>query len=248
MNPYESDKLVNEYLLFHYGADEAQMPWAFGPKEALQYPLRCVDELLDKSTLPAGARALDIGCAVGASSFAMARYCDEVLGIDFSAAFIDTARELAEKGEKPFDYVEVGTIKQTAQACIADDIDRSRVSFEVGDACNLRVDIGSFDVVLAANLLCRLPQPRQFLARLPELIKPGGQLLMTTPNTWLEEYTAPQEWIGATPETGQPFDVLQAALEPDFELIKQQDIPFLIREHVRKFQWSVALGSVWRRL
>lgn len=28
--------------------------------------------------------------------------------------------------------------------------------------------------VLAANLLCRLPDPRQFLRRLPSLIKPGG--------------------------------------------------------------------------
>jgi hypothetical protein len=24
-------------------------------------------------------------------------------------------------------------------------------------------------------------------------------------------------------------------------------MPFLIREHARKFQWSVALGSRWRR-
>ena len=28
--------------------------------------------------------------------------------------------------------------------------------------------------VLAANLLCRLPDPQRFLARLPSLIKPGG--------------------------------------------------------------------------
>ena len=247
MNPYETDKLVNEYLLFHYGADAVQMPWAFGPSEALHYPLRCVEELLDAASLPANARALDIGCAVGASSFALARYCTSVLGVDFSAAFISAARELAEKGEKPFEYVEVGTIRQAALAKVPGDVDRSRVSFEVGDACNLRAGIGCFDVVLAANLLCRLPRPRQFLARLPELIEPGGQLLMTTPNTWLEEYTAPEEWIGATPQAGQPFDVLQAILDPHFELIKQQDMPFLIREHARKFQWSVALGSVWRR-
>jgi hypothetical protein len=26
-----------------------------------------------------------------------------------------------------------------------------------------------------------------------------------------------------------------------------KDLPFLIREHARKFQWSVALATVWRR-
>ena len=36
-------------------------------------------------------------------------------------------------------------------------------------------------------------------------------------------------------------------LAPDFTLVQQKDLPFLIREHARKFQWSVALGTVWQR-
>ena len=45
-NVYETDLLVNEYLLFHYGTAEDQLPYAFGPKEALFYPVRCVSEFL----------------------------------------------------------------------------------------------------------------------------------------------------------------------------------------------------------
>ena len=53
----------------------------------------------------------------------------------------------------------------------------------------LEEDLGSFDLVHAANLLCRLPNPQAFLDRLNELVAPGGQLLLTTPFTWLEDFT-----------------------------------------------------------
>ena len=32
--------------------------------------------------------------------------------------------------------------------------------------------------------------------RLPELVRTGGQLLLTTPFTWLEEFTPIEKWIG----------------------------------------------------
>ena len=44
MNIYESDKLLAEYLLFHYGSAEEILPYEFGPCDALEYPARCVGE------------------------------------------------------------------------------------------------------------------------------------------------------------------------------------------------------------
>ena len=84
-NPYESPTLLNEYLLFHYGSADEVLPWAFGPREALHFPVRTVTDLTDNSPR---ARALDLGCAVGRSSFELSRFCAEVTGIDFSRAFI----------------------------------------------------------------------------------------------------------------------------------------------------------------
>ena len=68
MNPYETDKLLNEYLLFHYAAPGEILPWPGGPHDALDYAVRCVTECLDTKSLPPSARALDVGCAVGRSS------------------------------------------------------------------------------------------------------------------------------------------------------------------------------------
>lgn len=39
-----------------------------------------------------------------------------------------------------------------------------------GDACALPKGLPAFDAVLAANLICRLPNPRLFLDRLPSLV------------------------------------------------------------------------------
>ena len=67
MNIYESDKLLAEYLLFHYGTEEETLPYAFGPHSALHYATRCVGECLDVSRLRSASRALELGCAVGLS-------------------------------------------------------------------------------------------------------------------------------------------------------------------------------------
>lgn len=244
---YETDALLGQYLHFHYGDAAEFLPYDSGPTDALNFPVRCVTDTLDLGGIPANARALDVGCSVGRSSFELARHCAEVIGIDYSQSFISAAQTLAAEGRLNYRYVTEGTACEEADALVADGINRSRVTFETGDAMNLRSDLGSFDVVLACNLICRLPEPLKFLHRLPDLVQPGGQLVMTTPFTWLEEYTPPDNWLGGV--TAQDsFEGLSMALKDDFKLIKTLDMPMLIRETARKYQWTVAQGSVWTRL
>ena len=248
---YETDRALSEYLLFHYGADEQILPWSFGPAEGLHYPERCVREILDASRLPAAARALDLGCAVGRSSFELARHCREVIGIDYSDRFIGVAAQLQRQGSLTYGIVEEGDLTIPATAVVPAEIDRLRVVFEQGDAQQLREDLGMFDVVLMANLIDRLARPLGCLERLPSLVKPGGQLIITSPYTWLEEYTRKEDWLGGFEKDGGKVHTLEAlkdALVQHFELALTRDLPFLIREHARKFQWSVAEASVWRRL
>jgi putative 4-mercaptohistidine N1-methyltranferase len=243
---YESDRLVREYLLFHYGSEEEILPYKFGPRDALGFASRCVRELLNSTTLGRDARALDVGCAVGRSSFELAGHCREVIAIDYSAAFIAAADKIRAEGELAYEHAIEGGRTARAVARLPKRINASRVSFRVGDAMALPADLGAFDIVLAANLLCRLPDPRVFLARAAALVKPGGQLLLTTPFTWLEEWTPAANWLGGS-GAEESADVLKALLEPDFELRLAKDLPFLIREHARKFQWSVAWGTRWVR-
>lgn len=244
-NPYETDRLVAEYLFFHYADEEAFSGGKPVPREALNFPVRLVTELADFPRKP--RRALDLGCAVGRSSFELARRVPSVLGIDFSSAFIRAANTLKQEGRLSCRVVLEGERMMEFTAFVPSEIDVARVDFEKGDATDLRADTGSFDLVLAANLLCRLPEPARFLERLPGLVAPGGQLLLATPFSWLPEYTAPEYWIGGRPSTGPSWDALSRALEPHFELQLTKDLPFLIREHSRKFQYGISLGSRWIR-
>ncbi|MDG1302426.1 MAG: putative 4-mercaptohistidine N1-methyltransferase [Opitutae bacterium] len=244
-NPYESDELLQQYLIFHYASGEEQFPYAFGGSDALGFPQRCVSEGVELAALPSGARGLDLGCSVGRSSFELARHCEEVVGIDYSQAFIDAANRMKTQGLHPAWRMDEGSATTLLDLKVDAAIDPNRVHFEQGDAQHIREDIGQFDVVIACNLICRLPEPMRLLQRLSQLLKPGGQLLITTPFTWLEAYTPSENWLGDGAEDS--FAGLRSALESSFELQQQWDMPFLIREHARKFQYSIAQASRWVR-
>ncbi|MEP6670809.1 MAG: putative 4-mercaptohistidine N1-methyltransferase [Chthoniobacter sp.] len=250
MNIYETDQLLAEYLLFHYGEDNDILPWPGGPADALHYPVRCVTECFDVKSLPPKARALDLGCAVGRSTFELARHCAEVIGIDYSQRFITAATQLRDQRELPYLRRDEGDLSTPSVARISADIDCHRVHFERGDALDLRADLGTFDAILMANLIDRLNDPRRLLERLPSLVNPGGQVVIASPYTWMRDFTPRENWLGGFEQDGQrrpTRDALQSTLEPHFTLLKTSNQPLLIREHVRKYQWSVAETTTWRR-
>ena len=207
-------------------------------RDALGFTRRTVAHF---SKCPA-AKALDIGCAVGGSTFEMSKFCESVIGIDFSHSFINAAETLRLGKNIPYQRLEEARLTTEIVAHAPPEIDASRIRFLHGDAMNLPVLLGSFDRVHAANLVCRLPEPLQFLKRLPSLVNSGGELVLATPCTWLAEFTPPQNW-----PSGSTFDWLHEMLCPNFELQHQCDEPFLIRETARKFQWSRSLVTTWRR-
>ena len=249
-NPYESQDMLSQYLLFHYGARDEVLLYPFSPTTGYGFPVRCVTELVDRSRLTRSARALDLGCAVGRSTFELARSCPEVIGIDFSRRFVATADRLKRRGAIAYQRIEEGDLTVRRTARVPSSIDRDRVTFEQGDAMALRADLGTFDVVLMVNLLDRLADPLRCLSKLAGLVRPGGQLVVVSPNTWLEQYTPRRKWLGGTMRNGRKvwtFDGLRRALRPGFTQEERKDMPFLIREHARKFTWGVADGTVWIR-
>jgi putative 4-mercaptohistidine N1-methyltranferase len=239
---YETDKLLSEYLLFHFGTAADILPperaWPAGMREALDFPVRTVSHFSPGRV----ARGLDLGCAVGRSTFEMARTCDDVTGIDFSHAFIQAAEALARGQSIPYQRLEEAAHHAALHAVPPEGIAAENLRFLQGDAMDLPEDLGGFDRVHAANLLCRLPYPERLLKRLPALVVPGGELVLATPCTWLREFTPEENW-----PRGSTFDWLLENLTPHFELRHQTEEPFLIRETARKFQWTQSMLTVWKR-
>jgi len=241
---YDTDEALAQYLLFHYGTPEQICPLIPEARGACGFPVRCVSESLRHIRLEKTARALDLGCAVGRSSFELARNFDEVIGIDFSARFIDAARAMQRDGTMTIRAPREGIATDEFQLQLPADLPRERVRFEQGDACALRTDLGAFDLVLMANLIDRLPDPAPCLAQLPALVAPRGWLVLTSPYTWLEDYTPRARWL----DQGQgTLAALREKLAPAFSLQHTFDLPMLIRDHRRKYQWTVTQASVWQR-
>lgn len=254
---YESAQMLDDYLLLHYGTAGEQMPFAGGPRDACGFPARCADWLIDGAR-EFGApleRALDIGCAVGGASFALARAYREVQGMDLSRAFIDAAEQLKREGERPYQCRDEGELGHALSARIDPEIDRQRVSFRQADACSLPAELVDFDGVLIANLLCRLPSPRALLGRLGGhrgLVRLGGMLALFSPYSWLEQFTPRGAWLGGYADRHGPVrsaDTVKALLGADgFELRREDEVPLLIREHARKYQYIVTQATLWQRV
>lgn len=237
---YETDKLLAEYLLFHFGTDAEILGeggvWPAGMREALGFAVRTPQWFSEGRV----ARALDLGCAVGRSAFEMAKTADEVIGIDFSHSFIRAAETLRAGGVLAYERLEEGRVKTRLEARVP--LAPGGLYFQQGDAMDLPGEMEAFDRVHAANLICRLPEPGRLLKRLPDLVKPGGELVLATPCTWLEDFTPVGNW----PEN-DTLGWLQGWLEPDFSLMRQGEEPFLIRETARKFQWTRSMMTLWKR-
>ncbi len=239
---YEDPTILGEYLLFHYGTGEEILPsnvdWPEGMRQALDFAVRTPSHF-SAERVP---RGLDLGCAVGRSTYEMTRSCDQVTGLDYSHAFIEAASRLKSDGTMRYARRDEGSLKTELAAELPDGIDVSRAEFMQGDAMSLPDSLGIFDRIHAANLLCRLTEPELLLAKLPALLRPGGELVLATPCTWLESFTPRENW-----PLKDTLGWLKDKLSESFELVHECDEPFLIRETARKFQWTRSMLTKWVR-
>ncbi|MBV9795920.1 MAG: methyltransferase domain-containing protein [Actinobacteria bacterium] len=113
------------------------------------------EHLVAHTRVPAGAWVLDVGCGKGAVSFPAARAAGpfgQVTGIDLAAPMLAHARDHAAR-----DHV-------------------SNVRFEEGHAEDPGWEPGSFDVVLAGNVIQFLARPAHAVRRWRALLTPPGRL------------------------------------------------------------------------
>ena len=241
---YETDTLAAQYCDAHYGPQHFGVP---------NFAATCAEIALAAMQGHTKGHVLDLGCAVGRAAFELARGgFEQVTGLDFSTRFFRLATRMRDEGYLRYALPEEGEIVSFHEISLTElglDTQRDRVHFSQADACNLPEKFTGYDLVLAANLIDRLYSPRKFLSMIHERINPGGLLVITSPYTWLEEYTKKEEWLGGYREAGEPvwtLDGLKEALAPHFRLLGEpRDVPFVIRETRRKFQHTVAELTVW---
>jgi SAM-dependent methyltransferase len=113
----------------------------------------------------AGDRLLDLGCGFGRHSYQAARLGAEVVAFDASADEVrkvqDTFGAMAVAGELDAESARVGAVR--------------------GDALRLPFADGSFDRVIASEVLEHIPDDETAMAELARVLRPGGSMAVTVP-------------------------------------------------------------------
>jgi len=107
------------------------------------------------SRVARGRRVLDAGCGSGYGADVLAREAREVLGIDIADDAIDYARQ----------HYRVANVR-----------------FERASCLDIPAPDGSFDLVVAFEIIEHLTDWRAFLREVRRVLAPAGQFLVSTPN------------------------------------------------------------------
>ena len=239
----ESDELVSQYCEFHYGKEH------FGVEN---FALACA--AIAKKFANKTVKALDIGCSVGRTTFELTKSFDAVEGIDFSVRFIGVGSRLKNEGSIAWHVKREGELSDKHKTTLRElgyENLAQKVQFWQGDACNLKPNFTGYDMVVAANLIERLYQPRLFLEDIAGRINEGGILLLTSTYGWSESIAAKEFWLGGYEDANgkevYTIETLKEILEQHFELLHTQDVEFMMPKSTRDFRHAIAEASVWQK-
>ncbi|HUC57425.1 MAG TPA: methyltransferase domain-containing protein [Streptosporangiaceae bacterium] len=116
-----------------------------------------------------GERLLDLGCGAGRHAFEAARKGAKVVALDMDKS------ELSQVTAIFAAMAEAGEIPDNASATAVN-----------GDATSLPFPDGSFDKVIAAEVLEHLPADQKAMNEIARVLRPGGVAAVTVP-AWLPE-------------------------------------------------------------
>jgi len=244
-NPYTTDSIISQYCHFSWGENSLGVE---------NYPAKCAALALEYMKDKPKGKAFDIGCAIGRSTFELARGFTEVIGVDFSTRFVQEAQKIKEEGVLRYVMSTEGELESFHEVQLSSfslEAEASKVAFWQADACNLKPIFQDFDLIFAGNLIDRLYDPKKFLDSMASRLNDKGLLILTSPYTWQEESTAKEKWIGGYKRDGEMVTTLQGIEEilgKDFKLVEIKDVPFVIQETARKHQYTIAQMTVWEKI
>jgi SAM-dependent methyltransferase len=123
----------------------------------------------DRLRIGAGTKVIDVGCGQGRHSFEAFRRGANVIAFDQNAGDLNDVDEILQAMK------DQGEVPASARA-----------EAVKGDALDLPFADGTFDCVIASEILEHVPQDDKAIAELVRVLKPGGALAITVPR-WLPE-------------------------------------------------------------
>ena len=123
----------------------------------------------DRLGITAGTTVIDVGCGAGRHSFEAYRRGADVVAFDQDAAELNNVDTI------------LAAMKDAGEAPAS-----AKAEAVKGDALDLPYPDGTFDCVIASEILEHVPEDDRAIGELIRVLKPGGSLAITVPR-WLPE-------------------------------------------------------------
>lgn len=239
---YDSTRYhISSYAYDHWGEYDPEETGVPMPPGAVA---RCLNAGLDLlGGEPFSGPALDIGCSVGRSTFALAeRVPGLVLGADLNFSMLRVAQRVRTEGVVVYPRRRIGLVYDRRRFAVPT-VGAERIDFWVCDAMALPFASRQFGMVSALNVLDCVPDPRAVLASIGGSLQLGGGGVLATPYDWSAVATQPRGWIGGHSQRGG----LAGAGEPQLRALlttgeggtgmrivnEEVDFPWRVRLHDR---------------
>lgn len=189
---------ISTYAWDHYG-DKAPDGEFSGQYQDIEpgNAVRCLQAGLSLLGEMPQAPAIDIGCAVGRTTFELAAQLKgTVLGVDMSFPVLRVAQQVLRDGRISFPLKRVGIVFDHHE--FETDLDNAQyVDFWACDAQALPFADESFRFISSLNVIDTVAAPRKALTSISNLLANKGKAILSTPYDWSPP-TPVQAWIGGS--------------------------------------------------
>jgi len=188
---------------------------------------------------------IDMGCAVGRTSFELAQRLDEpILGIDLNFGMLKIATGILETGYVSYPRRRGGiTFERRDFPAVFEKTENC--DFWVCDATALPFSGETFSMVVSLNVLDCAWSPYDHVKEISRILMPDGSAVVSTPYDWTANATPVEAWLGGHSQRSEHKGSSPAVLRSLFsggghlhaveelELISEEDIPWTLRLHDR---------------
>ena len=204
---------------------------------------RCLHAGLERVETRIDLPILDIGCALGRSSFELAAGSSQfVLGIDTNFSMLKWAQRILAERKLSYPRRRIGIVYDRREFAI-DLPGMEQVDFWACSGLSLPFRSNRFGLTVGLQVLDSVSSPHGLLSSIADVLQPGGSAVLATPYDWSAAVTPIEAWIGGHSQRsttqGAAEPLLRSLLTPDAHPHSIDGL--VLRAEIPHFPWHTRI-------
>jgi 5-histidylcysteine sulfoxide synthase/putative 4-mercaptohistidine N1-methyltranferase len=246
VNHFETDKEICQQLASQYqNKHENDSGFAVGLADYIRNVMTEIQSPISSKKL------LNLGCSVGRTAFELSPDFEQIDALDFSARYIQYGVNLQNNQTIRFQSVVEGDIVNFNEISLDQVVKnyQNNVTFNQGDAVNLKLIFNGYDVILLQQVLEQSYDPKAILNDIEQRLNKSGLVIIASNYTFDEQVTNKDKWLGGIKINGENvtvFDGISQILLPKFNLLTTSTIQQVLPINAYQNQHNRIGLSVWQ--